>query len=151
MYLSWQNTNCNLKTTCHIKPKCFFWNKLLATYLLHICQLKFKVIAIIKMKFLLVVSATKRRRFNKIKCKTKRLAFAGFHHDLRELFLQTITHLMQNTVLDIQFLCVKCTVVTVGYAKISSNILFLTIQTTQAIKMDWLDENKLLQNAFKRI
>ena len=61
---------------------------------------------------------------------------AGFHDDLRELLLQTITHLMQNTALDIQFLCVKCTVVTVGYAKISSNILFLTIQTTQAIKMD---------------
>ena len=34
--------------------------------------------------------------------------------------LQSITHLIQYTVLDIQFWPVKCTTVTVRYAKISS-------------------------------
>ena len=27
-YLSWQNKYPSSKTTCHIKPKCFLWNKL---------------------------------------------------------------------------------------------------------------------------
>ena len=33
-YLSWQNTYPNLKTTCHIKLKCFLWTKLLEILLL---------------------------------------------------------------------------------------------------------------------
>ena len=33
-YLSWQNTYPNLKTTCHIKLKFFFWTKLLENLLL---------------------------------------------------------------------------------------------------------------------
>ena len=33
-YLSWQNTYPNLKTTCHIKLKCFLWTKLLENLLL---------------------------------------------------------------------------------------------------------------------
>ena len=41
-------------------------------------------------------------------------------------------------------------IVTAGCAKISSNILFLSIQAMQAI-MGRLDENKPLENAFKRI
>ena len=32
-YLSWQNTYPNLKTTCHIKLKFFFWTKLLENLL----------------------------------------------------------------------------------------------------------------------
>ena len=33
-YLSWQNTYPNLKTSCHIQLKCFFWPKLLENLLL---------------------------------------------------------------------------------------------------------------------
>ena len=54
-------------------------------------------------------------------------------------------------VLEIQFESVKCTTVTVGYAKVLSNILFIPIPVAQAIKMDRLDENKPLQNAFKSL
>ena len=67
--------------------------------------------------------------------------------------LQTITHVIQYTVMEIQFWSVKCTTVTVGYAKISSNISYLPIQAMQAImdRLDAVDKNKPLQNAFKRI
>ena len=44
-----------------------------------------------------------------------------------------LTHLTQYTVLEIQFWSVKYTTVTVGYAKVSSNVSFLPIQVTQAI------------------
>ena len=33
-YLPWQNTYPNLKTTCHIKLKCFLWTKLIENLLL---------------------------------------------------------------------------------------------------------------------
>ena len=59
--------------------------------------------------------------------------------------------LAQYAVLEIQFWSLKCRTVTVGYANISSNIPFLPIQVMQAITMGRLDENKPLQNAFKRI
>ena len=61
--------------------------------------------------------------------------------------LQIITHLIQYTVLEIQFWSVKCTTVTVQYAKISS----ISIPFHQTIAMARLYENKPLQNAFKRI
>ena len=66
--------------------------------------------------------------------------------------LQTIPHLIQYTVLEIQFWSVKCCLmaVTVGYAKIST-ISIPSYQAMQAIAMDGLDENKPLQNAFKSI
>ena len=40
-YLSWQNKYPSSKTTCHIKPKCFLWNKLpkdllLANYIISV-------------------------------------------------------------------------------------------------------------------
>ena len=63
--------------------------------------------------------------------------------------LQTITHLIQYTILEIQFWSVKCMTVTVGYAKMSKNISLLPIQATQAMTMDRLDENKPPHNAFK--
>ena len=44
--------------------------------------------------------------------------------------LQTITHLIQYTVLEIQFWSVKCTTVTVQYVKISS----IPIPSHQAIQ-----------------
>ena len=55
-------------------------------------------------------------------------------------------------VLEIHFWSVKCclTNVTVGYAKILS-ILIPSYQAVQVIRMVGLDENKPLQNAFKRI
>ena len=62
--------------------------------------------------------------------------------------LQTIAHQIQYTVLEIQFWSVKCT--TAGYAKISS-ISIPSHQAMQVITMGRLDENKPLQNAFKRI
>ena len=46
--------------------------------------------------------------------------------------LQTITHLIQYTVLEIQFWSIKCMTVTVRYAKILS-ISILSHQATQAI------------------
>ena len=66
--------------------------------------------------------------------------------------LQTILHLIQYTVLEIHLWSVKCclTTVTVGYAKISS-ISIPSYQAVQVIRMVGLDENKPLQNTFKRI
>ena len=64
--------------------------------------------------------------------------------------LQTITHLMQYTVIEIQFWSVKCTTVTVRYVKISS-ISIPSHQVMQAIAMVRLYERKPLQNIFKRI
>ena len=60
--------------------------------------------------------------------------------------LQTITHLIQYTVLEIWFWSVKCTIVTVWYANISS-ISIPSHQAMQGIAMVY--EIKLLQNAFK--
>ena len=54
-------------------------------------------------------------------------------------------------VLEIQFRSVKCATVTGGLQKISTNSSFFPIQATQAIAMNRIDENKPLQNAFKRI
>ena len=63
--------------------------------------------------------------------------------------LQTITYLIQYTVLENQFWSVKCT--TVGYGKISS-IFIPSHHATQAITMGRrLDENRPLQNAFECI
>ena len=69
----------------------------------------------------------------------------------QENLLLTITHLIQYTVSEIQFWSVKYSTVTVGYPKISSKMSFVPIQATQTITMVRLDENKPLQNAFKRI
>ena len=54
-------------------------------------------------------------------------------------------------ILEIQFRSVKCATVTVGLPKISNNSSFFPIQATQAIAMAKINENKPLQNAFKRI
>ena len=64
-------------------------------------------------------------------------------------FLPTITHLIKYTVLEIQFWSVKCTTLTVWYAKISS-ISIPSYQAMQAIAVR-LYENKPLQNAFKHL
>ena len=64
--------------------------------------------------------------------------------------LQTVAHLIQYTVLEIQFWSVKCMITTVPYAKIS-NIPIPSHQAMQAITMFRLYENKPLQNAFKSI
>ena len=53
-----------------------------------------------------------------------------FENSEQESILQTITYLIQYTVLEIQFWSVKYTTVTVGYAKISSSMSFLPIQAT---------------------
>ena len=66
--------------------------------------------------------------------------------------LQTITHQIQYTVLETRFWSVKCTTVTVRYAKILS--IFIPShrhQAMQAIAMIRLYVNKPLQNVFKRI
>ena len=52
-YLSWQNKYLNLKTTCHIKLKCFLWPKLLeclllAKYLIYVAGTLSKFISPIK-------------------------------------------------------------------------------------------------------
>ena len=74
--------------------------------------------------------------FSAFALKAKRFAFAGFLYVLfflhgfceisvnseQKNILQTITHLIQNTVLGIQFRSVKYTVVTLKYPKIWSNI-----------------------------
>ena len=75
---------------------------------------------------------------------------AIFVFQLVKPILQTITHLIQYTVLEIQFWSVKYTTVTVRYVKISS-ISIPSHQAMQAIAMVRLYENKPLQNAFKRI
>ena len=48
---------------------------------------------------------------------------AIFAFQLVKRILQTVTHLMQYKVLEIQCWSVKCTATTVGYAKISSNFM----------------------------
>ena len=64
--------------------------------------------------------------------------------------LQIITHLIQYTILEIQFWSVKYTTVAVGYAKIwSISILFQ--EGMQANTIGTLDKNEPLQNSFKRI
>ena len=63
--------------------------------------------------------------------------------------LQAITHLIQYTVLEIQFWSVKCTTVTVQYARNIEH--FHSHQAMQAVVMVRLYENKPLQNAFERI
>ena len=66
--------------------------------------------------------------------------------------LQTITRLIQCTVLEIRFWFVKCTTATVHYVKISSiSIPSYQHQAMQAIAMVRLHQNKPLQNTFKRI
>ena len=64
--------------------------------------------------------------------------------------LQAITHLIQYTVSEIQYLSVKCTAVTVRYAKVSS-ISIPSHQAMQVIAMVRLYESNPLQNAFKHI
>ena len=75
-----------------------------------------------------------------------------FAFQFAKSILQTILYLIQYMVLEIHFWSVKCclTTVTVGYAKILS-ILIPSYQAVQVIRMGGLDENKPLQNAFKRI
>ena len=53
-------------------------------------------------------------------------------------------------ILEIQYWSVKCTAVTMRYAKVSS-ISIPSHQAMQVIAMVRLYENKPLQNAFKRI
>ena len=57
---------------------------------------------------------------------------------------------MQYTVLNTHLWSVKCTTVTVGYAK-TSNISIASYQAIQVITMGRPDENKPLQNASKCI
>ena len=73
-----------------------------------------------------------------------------FGNSEQENISQTITHLIQQKVLEIQFWSVKYTTVTVRYVKFR-NMSFVPIQATQAITMVRLNENKPFQNAFKRI
>ena len=75
---------------------------------------------------------------------------ATFAFQFVKPILQTIIHLIQYTVLEIQFRFVKCTTVTVRYVKMS-NISILSHQTMQVIAMVRLYQNKPLQNAFKSI
>ena len=64
--------------------------------------------------------------------------------------LETIIHLMQYTVLEIQFRFVKCTTITLRYVKMSS-ISILSHQTMLVIATVRLYQNKPLQNASKSI
>ena len=75
---------------------------------------------------------------------------ATFAFQFVKPILQTIIHLIQYTVLEIQFRFVKCTTVTVRYVKMS-NISILSHQMMQVIVMFSLYQNKRLQNAFKGI
>ena len=75
---------------------------------------------------------------------------ATFAFQFVKPILQIIIHLIQYTVLEIQFRFVKCTTVTVRYVKMS-NISILSHQTMQVIAMVRLYQNKPLQNAFKSI
>ena len=73
-----------------------------------------------------------------------------FAFQLVKPILQTITHLIQQTVLGIQFWSVKCTTATVRYAKISS----ISISSYQAFLssgkwLQWLDYIKT--NHFKML
>ena len=71
-----------------------------------------------------------------------------FAFQLVKPILQTITHLIERMILEIQFCSVKCT--TVRHAKTLS-ISVPSHQAMQANAMGRLDEKKPLQNAFKRI
>ena len=73
---------------------------------------------------------------------------AIFALQLIKPILQNLTHLIQYTVLEIQFWSVNCTTVTVRYAKISS-MSITSHQAMQAVAMFRIYENKPLQNAFK--
>ena len=53
----------------------------------------------------------------------------------KKYFTNNHTRNCNTRFLEIQFRSVKCTTVTVGYAKISSNIPFLHIQAMQAIRI----------------
>ena len=107
------------------------------------------------------VSATRRRGDIKIPLsnivsnehgRTQKCNFPGFIYPPREFGAKKhFTDLIQYNVSEIQFWSVKCVTIIAGYAKISSNISLLPIQATQAIRMDRLDENTPLPNAFKRI
>ena len=66
--------------------------------------------------------------------------------------LETITHLIQYAVLETRFGSVKCTTVTVRYAKISNiSVPSHQYQVMQAIALVRLHQNEPLQNTFKRI
>ena len=86
--------------------------------------------------------------------KVKPLAFISLLHPLREFWAKKYftDPLKPNTIhrFGDLILSVKCTTVTVGYAKILSNISFFPISAMQAMTMDKLDENKPLLNTFKR-
>ena len=69
-------------------------------------------------------------------------------HGLIKPILQNLTHLIQYTVLEIQFWSVNCTTVTVRYAKISS-MSITSHQAMQDVAIFRIYENKPLQNAFK--
>ena len=75
-----------------------------------------------------------------------------FAFQFAKSILQTIVYLIQYMVLEIHFWSVKCclTTVTVGYAKILT-ISIPSYQAVQVVRMVGLDENKPLQNTFKRI
>ena len=61
--------------------------------------------------------------------------------------LQTITHLIQHTVLEIQFCSVKCTAFTARYAK----VLSICITSHQAVQAIYMGLNYIKTNHFKRI
>ena len=63
---------------------------------------------------------------------------------MKKLNVQTMTHLIQQTVLGIQFWSLKCTTATVRYEYFHSF-------SPGLLEMARLYENKPLQNAFKRI
>ena len=69
-----------------------------------------------------------------------------FVFQLVKPILQTITHLIQYTVLEIQFWSVKCVTATVQYSEISS----ISIPSHQAFSSS-NTSNKPVQNTFKRI
>ena len=71
--------------------------------------------------------------------------------DLSEFEKYVVSNCIQYTVLEIQFWSVKCTTVTVRYAKISKISFPCHHQAMLAIATIRLDINKPLQNAFKRI
>ena len=73
-----------------------------------------------------------------------------FEFEFVKPILQTIAHLIQYTVLEIQFWFVKYALVTVRYEKISS-ISIPSYQVMQVIAMVTLYEDKPLQKGFKRI
>ena len=77
---------------------------------------------------------------------------AIFAFQFVKTILQSITHLIQYTVLEIQFWSVKSATVTVRYAKISNTFhSFPSSDGSGCNGYHRLYENKLLQNTFKRI